>query len=130
MYMVSFIHRNISDMIVCDYCQYHKCGWTKHSAGDPPKDCPLQTSFEIADSYMEKDEFQRRLRIAKRIGSYNTVERRWYLDPIRERSITGYELKCIIEDEVNDWSKENTLALMDVIEYIDIGLDNLTKTDD
>ncbi len=111
-------------MIACDYCHFHRCRWTKHTAGDPPENCPGNAFFSISDTYLEKDEFRRRVDIARRIARYNSAEKVWYLDPTRNDPFTGYDLKRVIEVEVNNWSPENDLNLMDVIEYVGIGFES------
>lgn len=87
--------------------------------------CAEGTSFEIADEYIEKADFQRRVKIAKRIGSFNSKEKTWYLNPTKEDSLGGYELKEIIEEEVNEWNDENDLELMDLVDYKEEGFEKL-----
>ncbi len=121
--MSPMIRRNVSEMIACDYCHFHRCKWTKHVAGDHPDSCPGNVFFSITDTYLDKDEFQRRVAIARRIARYNSAEKVWYLDPTRSNPLTGYDLKRAIDVEVNNWSPDNELSLMDVIEYVEIGFE-------
>jgi len=123
--MAKFIERPISKITVCDYCRYHKCSWTKYEPGDLPSECPEDTSFEIADEYVEKADFQRRVNIAKRIGSFNPEEKTWYLNPTKDNPIVGYELKEIIEEKVNEWSEKNNLELSHLVDYREEGFERL-----
>ncbi len=117
----NMLKRNLSEIIACDYCHHHKCRWTEHTAGNPPGSCPGKAFFSITDTYLDKDEFRRRVDVARRIGRYNPGEKMWYLDPTREMSLTGYDLKRAVELEVNGWCGDNRLKLMDVIEYVEVG---------
>jgi len=123
--MTKFIKRPISKITVCDYCRFHKCSWTKYEPGNLPSDCPEDTSFKIADEYVEEDEFNRRTKVAKKIGSFDPEEETWYLNPTKGSSIGGYELKEIIDEEVNEWSDENDLSLSDLVEYEKEGFERL-----
>ncbi len=121
--MAKFIKRSTSKIIVCDYCRKNKCRWTKNDSGNPPEKCKKVSSIKIADDYVGKEEFNRRVEIAKRLASYNPNEEMWFLDPTVKDPLTGYELKKTIEDEVNEWSEENELKLSDLVEYEEKGFE-------
>lgn len=122
---MKLVSRAILKITVCDYCQYRKCRWTKHEAGNLPEKCEKETSIEIADDYLREDEFNRRVKIAKRLASYHPNEKVWYLDPTVDNPLTGYELKETVEEEVNEWSEENELELSDLVEYEISGFERL-----
>lgn len=117
--------RRISELIVCDYCRYHKCSWTESGPGDTPSRCYEQTTFQVSDGYIDDDEFDRRVEIAKRIGSYKPDKGHWVFDPSKENALAGYDLKKTIDKEVNDWSEENELNLSDLVDYKEEGFEVL-----
>lgn len=117
--------RRISDLIVCDYCRYHECRWAESGPDDVPSRCHHDKTFTISDGYIDDDEFQRRVKIAKRIGSYKPDENCWVLDPDKEHALVGYDLKNAMEEEVNDWSEDNELELSELVEYRKEGLEAL-----
>lgn len=124
---MKLLKRKIPQIIICDYCQHRKCIWTKHEAGNPPEKCKKETPIQLADDYIGKDEFNRRVDIAKRIASYDPNKETWHLDPNVKNPLTGYELKEMIEEEVNEWSEENELELSDWVEYEEGGFEKFEE---
>lgn len=122
---MKLVSRALPKITVCDYCRDRRCRWTKYDSNNPPDKCIKSTSIEIANDYVGEQEFQRRLNIAKRLASYNPQEKVWYLDPTVDRPLTGYELKETVEEEVNEWSEENELELLDLVNYKERGFENL-----
>ncbi|MBS3816885.1 MAG: hypothetical protein KGY76_04920 [Candidatus Thermoplasmatota archaeon] len=123
--MLKFIIRATSKITVCDYCRFHKRSWTKYEPGNLPSNRPEDTSFKIADEYIEKAEFKSRTDIAKKIGSFDPERETWHFNPAKGSSIGGYELKEIIDEQVNKWSKENDLRLSDLVDYKEKGFEKL-----
>lgn len=109
-------------MIVCDYCRHRKCGWSEHDSSDPPDICLKKTLLVIADVFVGKGEFDKRVKTAKRLASYNPSEKTWCLDPTVKRPLTGYELRETIY-EVNGWSVKNDLRLSELVEYKEEGFE-------
>lgn len=103
-------------MIVCDYCRHRKCVWGDYDASDPPDKCLKKAPLVITEVFVGKGEFDRRVKIAKRLASYNPSEKTWYLDPTVKKPLTGYELREMIH-EVNGWSVKNDFQLSDLVEY-------------
>jgi len=120
---MKILTRKVSDVMVCDYCQHRKCNWTKVGPDKIPSRCFKVTSIEIADDFVEEEEFDKRVKIAKRIASYDPNEKLWYLNPTVEDPLTGYELVEVVEEEVNEWSDYNDLELSDMVDYEEEGFE-------
>ncbi len=110
------IRRKTTEILVCDYCQYRKCRWTKYTPSDPPDDCYKVKTFKIADDYLDEGEFERRLEIAKRIGDFDSEESVWHLAYKEKNPLMGRKLREVME-EVNEWSGENDFQLSRFVEY-------------
>lgn len=121
---MKLLKRRISQVIVCDYCRHRKCSWSKHEAGNPPSSCLKTTSITIADKYIGKTKFKKRVKIVKRIASFDPNDKVWYLDPTVRDPLTGYELRKIVE-KVNEWGEHNDLQLSDLVDYKEEGFERL-----
>lgn len=84
-----------------------------------------EAAVEIADDYIGREEFGRRVKLVKGIASYDPEERRWYLDPTVRGALTGSELMRVMEEEVNGWSKKNEFILSDLVEYVEVGFEDV-----
>ena len=103
-------------IVLCDYCRYYKCDWIKATPQKHPDICLKPKSFEIADEYIPKQEFERRVEIAKKIGTYLPEKKKWQFSIKVAKGLSGDELRCIIE-EVNSWSQKNNFELTNMIRY-------------
>jgi hypothetical protein len=103
-------------IILCDYCRYYKCDWIKATPQKHPDICLKPKSFEIADEYIPKQEFERRVEIAKKIGVYNPKEKEWYFSIRVAGGLSGDKFTAVI-DEVNSWSERNNFELTEMIKY-------------
>ncbi|MFO7991093.1 MAG: hypothetical protein R6U61_02225 [Thermoplasmata archaeon] len=119
---MKILERKVSQLTVCDYCRYRKCGWSEHDARDPPDICLKKTPLVIADVFVGKGKFNRRVKVAKRLASYNPSEKTWYLDPTVKNPLTGYELREVIH-EVNGWTVKNDFQLSKLVEYKEEGFE-------
>ena len=50
-------------IILCDYCRYHKCNWIKAIPERHPNICLKPKIIVIADEYIPSQEFERRIEI-------------------------------------------------------------------
>ncbi len=103
-------------IILCDYCRYYKCDWIKATPQKNPDICLKPKSFEIADEYIPKQEFERRVEIAKKIGTYLPEKKKWQFSIRVAGGLSGDELKAII-DEINGWSEKNNFRLTEMIKF-------------
>ena len=103
-------------IILCDYCRYHKCDWIKATPQKHPDICLKPKSFEIADEYIPKQEFERRVETAKKIGTYLPVKKKWQFSIKVAGGLSGDQLTAII-NKVNCWSEKNKFRLTDMIKY-------------
>ena len=101
---------------LCDYCRYYKCDWIKATPQKHLDICLKPKSFEIADEYIPKQEFERKIEIAKKIGTYLTDKKKWQFSIKVAGGLCGDELTAIIE-EINNWSEKNNFRLTDMIRY-------------
>ncbi len=124
-FLMKLVKRRVSHMIVCDYCRHRKCNWTERDANDPPSSCLKRTPIEIAERYVGKEEFKRRVNIAKRLASYDESEKTWYLNPNVKNPLTGYELRETMDEEINEWSSNNELTLSELVDYKEEGFERL-----
>lgn len=104
------------DILLCDYCRCVKCEWVKATPRKYPENCVKPKIFEIADDYIPKSEFDRRVNIAKKISVYLPKERKWQFSIKAAGGLSGEKLREIIE-EVNNWSNENNFELTEMIRY-------------
>lgn len=102
--------------VLCDYCRFHKCDWIKATPQKHPDICLKPKSFEIADKYIPKQEFERRVEIAKKIGNYIPEKKKWQFSIRTAGRLSGDELRSII-DEINSWSEKNNFRLTEMIKY-------------
>ena len=105
-------------IILCDYCRYHKCDWIKASPEKHPEICLKPKTIVIADEYTPRQEFERRIVTAKKIGNYQPEKKKWWFSIKVTGKLSGDELKVII-DEINSWSVKNNFKLTDMIRYED-----------
>ena len=103
-------------IVLCDYCRYHKCDWIKTTIQRYPDRCVKPKSFVIADEHIDKPEFGRRVEIAKKIGSYLPEKKKWQFSIKVAGGLSGDELTAIIR-EINSWSEKNNFGLTDMIRY-------------
>ncbi len=103
-------------IILCDYCRYHKCDWIEATPHKHPDICLKPKSFEIADEYIQKQEFERRIEIAKKIGTYLPEKKRWQFSIKAAGGLSGEKLRKVIE-EINSWSDKNNFELTEMIKY-------------
>ncbi len=103
-------------IVLCDYCRYYKCDWIKATPQKHPDICLKPKSFEIADEYIPKQEFQRRVEVAKKIGTYLPEKKKWQFSIKVAGGLCGDELTRIIVG-VNSWSEKNNFRLTDMIRY-------------
>lgn len=103
-------------IVLCDYCRYHKCDWIEATPQKHPDFCPKPKSFEIADEYIPKQEFERRVEIAKKIGTYLPEKKKWQFSIKVAGGLSCDELTVII-DEINSWSEKNNFGLTEMIKY-------------
>ena len=103
-------------IILCDYCRYYKCDWIKATSQKHPDICLKPKSFVIADEYIAKQEFERRVEIAKKIGTYLPEKKKWQFSIQVAGTLSGDELTAII-NEINSWSEKNDFRLTEMIKY-------------
>jgi len=103
-------------IVLCDYCRYYKCDWIEASPQKHPDFCPKPKSFEVADEYIDKPKFDKRVETAKRIGTYLPEKKKWQFSIRVAKGLSGDELRGII-DEINTWSQKNNFELTDMIRY-------------
>ena len=70
----------------------------------------------IADEYIAKQEFERRVEIAKKIGTYLPEKKEWQFSIQVAGTLSGDELTAII-NEINSWSEKNDFRLTEMIKY-------------
>ena len=101
-------------IVLCDYCRCYKCGWIKATPHKHPDRCIKPKSFEITDEYIDKPEFERRIEIAKKIGTYLPEKKKWQFSIKVAGGLSGNELTAII-NEINSWSEKNNFTLTEMI---------------
>jgi len=104
------------EIVLCDYCRFHKCDWIEATPQKHPDFCLKPKSFEIANEYVPKEEFERRVKTAKRIGTYQPEKKKWQFSIRVAKGLSGEELRSLME-EINKWSKKNNFKLTDMIRY-------------
>jgi hypothetical protein len=109
--------RNAGDIIICDYCKNYKCPWLDYSPANYPRRCPGTKEFWIADTKIDKKEFQRRTALARQIGTYLHTDRSWHLDAKRTKGMSAAILGKTMA-EINSWSAKNKFTLSDMVEYV------------
>jgi len=70
-----FARKYTNEIVLCDFCQYHKCRWLDAKVGKVPERCPEVISFQIADHNLPKEEWDRRVKIAKNVGIYAQMKK-------------------------------------------------------
>ena len=103
-------------IVLCDYCRYHKCDWIEATPQKHPDFCPKPKSFEIADEYIDKSELEKRVETAKKIGTYLPEKKKWQFSIRVAGGLSGEKLRKVIE-EVNSWNEKNNFELTDMIRY-------------
>ncbi|MFO7992253.1 MAG: hypothetical protein R6U61_08205 [Thermoplasmata archaeon] len=122
---MKLLERRVSQIIVCDYCRHRKCSWSRYDSSNTPSSCFKIVPTEIADKFIGKTKFKRRVKLAKRLASFDPDQKVWYLDPTVKNPLTGYELRDVVDKEVNEWSEHNDLQLSDLIDYKEEGFERL-----
>jgi len=113
---LSFGSKFKDHIILCDYCRYYKCDWVNATPQKHPDICLKPKKFEIADDYLPRYEFLKRVEIAKKIGVYVPQKKKWQFSIRRAGALSGEELAEII-DTVNTWSEKNNFKLTEMMRY-------------
>ncbi len=70
----------------------------------------------IADEYIPKQEFERRVEIAKKVGTYLPEKKKWQFSIKVAGGLSEEKLREIME-EINSWSDKNNFELTEMIRY-------------
>ncbi len=105
-----------NQITLCDYCQYYKCKWIEATPKKLPDHCPEVRAFKMADEFIDKVEFSKRVGVAKRVGRYDPEGRVWFLSLTAAKRWTYRALEEIFS-EINSWSVENKFVLNDGVRY-------------
>ena len=114
--LLTFGSKFKDQIVLCDYCRYYKCDWIKATPKKFPDICLKPKSIVIADEYIPKQEFERRIITAKKIGNYQPEKKEWHFSISVAKELSGEDLKIIV-DEINSWSEKNDFKLTDMIRY-------------
>lgn len=113
---LSFGSKYYDDIVLCDYCRFYKCDWIEATPQKHPEFCSKPKKFEIVDEHLPKDEFLKRVEIAKKIGVYLPKEMKWQFSIRRADTLSGEKLAEVIRT-VNNWSEKNNFKLTEMIKY-------------
>ena len=115
---LTFKTKHLDEIILCDYCQYRKCDWLKSNISNVPDSCPEVVGFTITDEQIPNQEFQNRLKVARKIGIYHPVEKKWYFSVLKANIVLSRDLQRIIKT-FNCWSDKNNFSLSSYVHYED-----------
>jgi hypothetical protein len=104
------------NITICDYCQCHKCKWIESNPRKLPDHCYRKRKIKIAERYIPKDEFNARIKVARKVAKYFPEDKEWRLSLDIGKNLNWKELADIFE-EINSWSEENDFSLSKYVDY-------------
>jgi len=87
--------------------------------GKIPYECPEMVSFQIGDERISRDEWDRRVELAKKVGVFTHQEKKWHFSVKKAGNLVSKELREVI-DAINNWSEKNNFKLCNYVKYVKI----------
>lgn len=106
----------LDEIIICDFCQNPTCPWKDYTISNPPKHCPQDRIFYIADPEEDVRNPEVRARVAELVGVFSPLKKAWVFYAPVALSLLPNELMEVIE-KLNSFSSLNKLGLSPEIEY-------------